>query len=280
MLRRAATVGSVMAAAVLAAPVVAWADGWGTVDCSQAQTPQCQLAAGATGSTQTEGSSTRPAGQQPSGGGGSSGNLPACAYARSEYQGHPSVGGSGWRPPDAWYEGTCSLTGVIRNPVLIPRVTAADVAELARAQLGLPEPTLAADPAGDQLVNLPTWLWITDGWETVTATASVPGVSVTATATPTSATWTTGDGTTVDCAGPGSRFPTGSDPRAGSPDCGHTYSRSSVSQPGGTYPVETTVRWTVTWSGAGESGTFPEMTTTGATRFRVAESQALNTGPR
>ncbi|MGC9537782.1 hypothetical protein [Streptomyces sp. UG1] len=36
--------------------------------------------------------------------------------------------------------------------------------------------------------------------------------------------------------------------------------------------------WAVTWAGAGESGTFPDLTTTSTTAFRVAESQALNTG--
>ncbi|MEV0675886.1 hypothetical protein AB0I60_05110 [Actinosynnema sp. NPDC050436] len=39
-----------------------------------------------------------------------------------------------------------------------------------------------------------------------------------------------------------------------------------------------TVHWTVTWSGAGQGGTFPDMTTTGSAMFRVAESQVLNNG--
>ncbi|MFD5696489.1 hypothetical protein [Streptomyces lasiicapitis] len=40
--------------------------------------------------------------------------------------------------------------------------------------------------------------------------------------------------------------------------------------------MSATVHWTVSWSGAAESGTFPGMTTTAEARFRVAESQALN----
>lgn len=279
MLRHTLTVAGVVVA-LLAVPMTAWADGWGTANCSQAPTPQCHLEVGASPSPQSGAPHSGADIHEPSGGGdGGSGNLPTCAYARSEYQGHPSVGGSGWWPPGTWYEGTCSLTGVIRNPRLVPQLTAAEVAELARAQLGLPVPALAADPARDQLVHLPTWLWLVDGWEVVTATASVPGISVTATARPASVSWRTGDGSTVTCTGPGTRFRPGADPRASSPDCGHTYRRSSAAQPGGTYLVQATVHWSVSWSGGGQFGTFPEMTTSSTTRFRVTESPALNARP-
>ena len=44
------------------------------------------------------------------------------------------------------------------------------------------------------------------------------------------------------------------------------------------HPVTATVHWAVTWSGAGRAGAFPDMTTTVATTFPVAESQAVNTG--
>jgi hypothetical protein len=141
----------------------------------------------------------------------------------------------------------------------------------------LPAPTIAANPVGDQLVNLPTWLWLS-AWQPVSATASVPGVSVTAVAMPTSVSWSMGDGAVVTCAGSGTPFRPGGDPRAPSPDCGHTYRISSANQPGQAFPVTATVHWTVTWSGAGQSGTFPDLTTTGNAAFRVAESQALNNG--
>jgi hypothetical protein len=172
------------------------------------------------------------------------------------------------------------LTGVIRNPTLVPQLTPVEVARLARAQLRLPKPTLAANPAAEQLVNLPTWLWLEDDWEDITATASVPGVVVTATARPSSVAWLTGDGESVTCEGPGTQYVDPDKPLSASPDCGHTYRRSSEGQPGNEYRVEATVHWSVTWSGAGQSGTFPDMTTTGATQFRVAESQALNVPPR
>ncbi len=285
MLKHVVKVGGAVTAALLGFAATASADGWGSVDCTQAPAPLCQVQAGSAGTSRPASSASSPGtGARPSGqssghgaGQGASDNLSSCTYRPSGFQGHPGV--SGWRPPGSWYEGTCSLTGVIRNPTVVPALTPEDVARLARAQLGLPQPRVAASPAGDQLVNLPTWLWLEDGWEVVAATASVPGVVVTATARPRSVSWSTGDGRTVTCAGPGTRYEDRDDPRSPSPDCGHTYRRSSEGAPGERYRVAATVHWSVTWSGAGESGTFPEMTTTAATRLRVGESQALNVDP-
>jgi hypothetical protein len=256
MLTRAITVGGIVTAALLAAPAVARADGWGEVGCGQAPTPHCELTAGSSGAPQT--GSSDPDGASHEADSDHDGK-PTCGYSTTE-----GSASGGWQPPGSWYEGTCSLTGVISNPGLLPAPV--DVARLARARLDLPKPALAANPAGTQLVNLPTWLWLTRGWETVTATASVPGVAVTATARPSSLTWAMGDGAIVTCSGPGIPFRIDADPRSSSPDCG-------------TYAVTVTVHWSVTWAGAGESGTFPEMTTTSSTSFHVAESQALNTAP-
>lgn len=268
MLIRVAAVGGIVTTTLLVAPVAARADGWGEVGCGQAPTPHCTLTAGQPASPQI---SSHGAGHQ---GSSESSTLPFCDY--SEASGTP--GANGWQPPGTWYQGACSLTGAIQNPDL--QLSPADAARLARAHLRLPEPTLAANPAGTQLVNLPTWLWLTGGWDTVTATASVPGAAVTATAHPNSATWAMGDGATVTCTGPGTAFHAGADPRSASPDCGHTYRQSSASQPRDAYEVAVTVHWSVTWAGAGQSGTFPELTMTSAISFRVAESQALNTPPR
>jgi hypothetical protein len=191
----------------------------------------------------------------------------------------------------AWYVWQCSTAGVTdglyRPPVWIPDgqqpgaaqlPSPAELAQMAYKQLRLPTPSIAANPAGEQLVNLPTWMWLSSGWGPVTATATVPGVSVTATATPTSVSWSMGDGSTVTCTGAGTPFRPGADPKASSPDCGHTYRTSSASQAGQAFPVVATVHWTVTWAGAGQGGVFPDLTTTGNAAFRVAESQALNNG--
>jgi hypothetical protein len=103
-------------------------------------------------------------------------------------------------------------------------------------------------------------------------------MAVTAVAISTSGSWSMGDGTTATCAGPGTPFPTGGDPASSSPDCGHTYHRSSATAPDQQFPASATVHWTVTWSGAGAGGTFPDMTTSANASFRVAEAQALGTG--
>jgi hypothetical protein len=189
----------------------------------------------------------------------------------------------------AWYVYRCSTPGVrdalYRPPVWIPDAapaapvpSAAQLAERARSQLRLPSPAIRANPAADQIVGLPTWMWLDRaGWAPVSATASVPGVSVTAVARPVSAVWSTGDGARVTCAGPGSPFPAGADPADASPDCGHTYRSSSAGRPGDAYPVTVAVRWEVAWAGAGQAGTAADLTTASTAAFRVAEVHALAT---
>jgi hypothetical protein len=209
--------------------------------------------------------------------------VPVAAVIREQ---QPEPGEDG-----AWYLWRCSGDGfrdsLYRPPVWIPDgdqapgatgPSPAELAAQARERLRLPDPAVAASPVGDQLVNLPTWLWLDGGWAPIEATASVPGVSVTARAVPESATWVMGDGSEVVCRGPGTPYAPGADAASSSPDCGHTYRLSSAGEPGEVFTASVTVSWTVTWSGAGESGTFPDLTTTGEAAFRVAESQALVTG--
>lgn len=210
---------------------------------------------------------------------------------RSAEQGHV-VSAQAENGGGAWYVYRCSGTGardaLFRAPVWIPDGQAPgaapvpspeELAAQARAQLRLPSPLIASSPAGTQLVRLPTWLWLDrDGWLSRTATAAVPAVSVTATATPVSVVWSMGDGSTVTCTGPGTPFTSRGDPRAASPDCGHTYQRSSAGAPGEQFRVTATVSWRIAWAGAGASGTFPDLTTSASAALRVAEAQALGTG--
>ncbi|WP_282698653.1 hypothetical protein [Streptantibioticus silvisoli] len=191
----------------------------------------------------------------------------------------------------AWYVYKCTGDGkadaYYHPPIWIPaakpgakKPTPAQLADVARNELGLPSPAIEANPAAEQLVGLPTWLWLDRAdWKTVSATASVPGVAVTAKAEPTSVTWTMGDGRTVTCKGPGTAYSSSAgNPKSASPTCGYTYRSSSAGQPGAAFAVSATVRWTVTWAGAGRAGTFPAMTTTSAAAFRVAESQSVGSG--
>ncbi|MEU1813113.1 hypothetical protein [Micromonospora aurantiaca (nom. illeg.)] len=186
-----------------------------------------------------------------------------------------------------WYQRTCyndasGATQALGGPVWIagapPVISPAVLARQARSRLVLPKVVIGLNPPGKQLPNLPTWLSVdASSWATKSATASVPGVSVTATARPVQASWAMGNGATKVCTGPGTAWTPGTDPTLPSPDCSYTYLRSSASAPGGVFTVTVTVAWEVTWSGAGESGTVPGLTTTASVPVTVQESQAVVT---
>lgn len=323
--------GTALCLLVTALP--AFADSWGSVDCSQSPTHACQLGAGKGGS-QRHGEGADP--QPRPGAQGHSGQVDEgdhlvgdktavhCVYVRSDYQPpatgvatiayqprgeaktvtarpalfYPELAGPALQiadpppgQPGAWYVYKCDRAGVIdalyRTPVWIPDAqpgalpSLAQLAEQARSQLLLPAPRIEANPIREQLVNLPTWLWLDSAsWGAPSATAQVPGISVTAVAKPTWVSWSMGDGTSVTCRGQGTPFPPGGNPSAASPDCGHTYRISSARQSSQAFPVTATVHWSVTWWGAGQGGTFPDLTTSASTQFRVAEAQALSTGTR
>jgi hypothetical protein len=269
----------ILSAATLLASVVVVAGaspssadgGWGGADCDQVPVAGCDVGAGDDGDHNGGGGDHQGGDGSGSGDGAGGPDYSNCRWDPApDYSepGQPDTGG-GWFlltcVPD-FQDGPFWVSDGGPGPVS-PRL----LAETARKRLNLPRPVIAASPGGDQLVALPMWLWLGNNmWTAVSATASVPGVSVTATARPTSVTWSMGDGSTVTCTGPGTLFPQGGDPRAASPTCGHTYTRASER-----YGVTATVRWTVTWAGAGTGGTFPNLTTFTTTGFRVAQSQAI-----
>lgn len=286
MLTRLKVVGSLSVVAMLASAMPSLADdGFGFTDCSQYPHPGCELGAGSGGHAGTPGAGS---GNHQAGSGHTSTDDPWLGIdcinvpldSVDPTLAHPEG-------PGGWYYVLCSGDGKdprSHGPVWIsagaagPTISPAQVAFMARKRLRLPSPTVAASPSAEQLVNLPTWLWLSNGWQEVSATASVPGISVTAVAKPTSVAWSMGDGGAVKCDGPGTPFSAGSDPKSSSPSCGYTYKTSSVGQRGEAFPVTVTVNWTVVWSGAGQSGTFPNMTTSASAAFRVAESQGIATG--
>ncbi|MFI5808581.1 hypothetical protein [Streptomyces sp. NPDC051561] len=154
------------------------------------------------------------------------------------------------------------------------------MAQQAVQELVLPKPVIRMNPDEKfaQLVRVPTWMWLDRGaWKPVSETVAVPGVSVTAKATPRSATWVMGDGTTVVCKGAGTPYSAKFAADAKSPDCGHTYRRSSAGKRGEAYVVSVTVGWDVEWQGGGEQGVVPGMQTQAQMPLRVAEAQALVT---
>lgn len=146
------------------------------------------------------------------------------------------------------------------------------LAQRAIDRLSLPTPVMNASPESMQLVQLPVWLAVTESsWEQQSASASVPGLTVTATATPVSASWSMGNGDSETCNGPGTAWTPASGETEASPDCGYVYEQASESG----LRVAVTVVWQVRWSGGGASGTAPDMTTTSSATWPVIESQSL-----
>ncbi|MBB5801290.1 hypothetical protein F4560_001058 [Saccharothrix ecbatanensis] len=274
---------AVVASVLLCGASPAFAGPWGNVDCSQAPAPVCDLGVGNNERPHEAWDTGRPSSTDQS---SSDAEDPyvGCSYKPVDYQapdGQP-------QEPGGWFMVLCSPDGkdpLSHGPVWVPSggvrptLSPEQVAEMARNRLLLPSVTISASPADEQLVSLPTWLWLSGGWEEVSASASVRGVSVTAVAKPMSVTWSMGDGGSVTCAGPGTPFAPGHrDPRSASPDCGYTYRTSSAGQGTDAYKVTVTVTWAVTWAGAGQGGTFPNLTTSASSAFRVAESQGIATG--
>ena len=186
-------------------------------------------------------------------------------------------------PPKDWYVGTCGdyYTGEFTTePYFMVMDTNPGVALLAQQavrRIVLPAPSIRLNPAppAAQLVFVPTWLWLdASSWGSRSATASVPGLSVTATATPVSVTWSMGDGGSQTCKGPGTPWG-GGDPMAASPDCGHLYTHLSGT---GVFTVRATITWRVSWVGGATSGTEPALTSAATADIRVAESPTVITG--
>jgi hypothetical protein len=293
------TIAALMVLALLPEAAVA-EDGVGGVQCTTGDSrPACDVSAGSgarNGGTNTVGSSggrsgdgtcRKPSGEQiPCERDGAWAGTDGCYYAPTDPS--PStIAALGGQPAGigGWYVRTC-YSPIINGeqafgaPVWIagapPVVSPAVLARAARARLNLPQVVIRMNPPGDQLVNLPIWLALDPAsWKPQSATASVPGISVTATARPVRASWSMGGGATVTCAGPGTAWTPGMDPVKASPDCGYVYRHSSAVAAGGVYTVAVTVSWEVIWAGAGQSGTVPGLTTVGRLQTRVQESQAL-----
>jgi hypothetical protein len=142
--------------------------------------------------------------------------------------------------------------------------------------LVVPQPRTSPPADAEQIVGFPTWLWVEPAaWQTFSATAAIPGLSVTVTASPRHVTWDTGDGTTFTCAGAGTPW----NPAAGdgqTTDCSHTYQYVSSARPSGRYRVTATVTWSVTWEAStGEAGTLADASRTAAFGLAVGERQAV-----
>ena len=181
-----------------------------------------------------------------------------------------ATGGSGgglvWLPgPPDGYGGTATPATLAQRALDSMRLDGPDIG-------------MAPDPSGTGLVGLPVWMWTevrASTWGPTSATASIPGTSVTATARASKVVWDMGDGHTVTCTSPGTPFTTSAGDTQ-SPTCGHVYTRSSASQPDHAYAVTATTTWVVSWAGGGESGVLT-VTRTSSTSVRMGELQVLVT---
>lgn len=131
-------------------------------------------------------------------------------------------------------------------------ITLAELYQLARAALTVPEPTINLSPDVKSYVNLPTWVWLTGvGATTRSVTAELPGVmSATVTATLSRIDidpGTTGNRAEVkeNCGPTGHPYVKG-----GTWTCGVRYLRSSADHPQDAYQLTVTTTWPVT-GGAG-----------------------------
>lgn len=150
--------------------------------------------------------------------------------------------------------------------------------EQARQQLDPPEPTLALNPPADgfQLVGVPSWFWIADAWQPLTASATLAGVTSTVIATPVDVRWDLGDGTAFGCDGPGTPYDPGRPAADQASDCTHTFRYSSRRAPGGTYTVTATVTYEVRWEATtGAGGPLESIARSASTTVRVEEAQAV-----
>ena len=157
-------------------------------------------------------------------------------------------------------------------------VTPADLAQRATDSMTLLGPDIhtSVQAGGTGLVGVPVWLWTGTGptrWGPNSATATVPGLSVTATARASKIVWELGDGTTLTCHGPGVPYDRASG-RTVSPTCGHLYERSSARFASHTYQITATTTWDITWAGGGQNGTLTRSRTSTA-QLRIGELQVL-----
>lgn len=219
-----------------------------------------------------------------------------------------SIGGVTQRPwfrnqggtPQLQYRFNCPATGqtyddwvdvVAQGGTFVPQPQPEDLLpelyERVVQELPTPIPRIApADWMPEQwtYVHLPTFFWVDQSqgqWAPITATASVPGLSVTATAVPERLIVHPGDGSgDITCEGAPPAFVQGRDDPETFDGCEHAYRDSSAMAPSGdAFAVTVDIIWHATWSASnGESGDLGSVSTTSATRpLPVAEIQALVT---
>ncbi|MGN7138319.1 hypothetical protein [Streptomyces pseudogriseolus] len=167
-------------------------------------------------------------------------------------------------------------------------ITPEILAALAYQHMQLPDTEVSLAPEQTTKVNLPTWAWLDKAvFDDVQATAAinVPGFNIEATTTarPVSLTLEPGtdDAVTYPASGEctineddsiGEPYARGKADRT--PPCGITYLRSSGD---GTYNLQATITWDISWTGTGGAGgDLPDGTFGNGQAVTVQEIQAVN----
>jgi hypothetical protein len=244
-----------------------------------------------TATTGSNGSSAEP-GSSGAGGGGGSAAKPVCtSWTRAH---HPDGRWEQqWSTGTAtWWVRRCLINGRWVDQAE-PRVQReqqqTDPATLRQRafdsvtkRLPLPLPRLAPAPELG-VVQVGAWFWTEPSmWNPVTARAEVPGAWAEVTATPTTLRYQPGDGALgsgdATCAGPGPVWTPAAGDLAPSP-CMYTYTHSSRLAPGGRWPAQLSIEWTVRYRlSDGRSGSLQRLTTAAPVAVTVQEIQALVSG--
>ena len=145
----------------------------------------------------------------------------------------------------------------------------------ARRRLPVPDPDPHLNPATEQLVGLPTWLWLERPWERISAVASIGDAWAAVAAYPVLAHWTFADGTDIYC-DEGIPYDVTRPAREQHSGCTHTFQHSSIAEPDAIEWVRVTMIWKVEWYSA-DAGGQPMGTVQRSTDVpvRVVEAQAL-----
>jgi len=150
----------------------------------------------------------------------------------------------------------------------------------AAARIDLVPPEIGTSPDFSEfpaIVQMETWLWTTDVWETKHDFEEQGFLRVDVYARPDNITWTFGDGNQVVCAGPGVEWTPSAD--YGGTYCSHTFTSSSSGLPNSAYTASATLSWVFSWSiNTVDQGDFGTVTQTTDFLIQVGEIQAVESG--
>lgn len=194
----------------------------------------------------------------------------------------------------SWHRRVCYVgpRQTAYNVFWVANVDATDLARQALATAPLPSPVISLRPDIPliTLTNYPEWLWIQpDAWQTVTASATLDGLTATVTAVPFQVMWDSGDPRAtsderyIKCNGPGKALPTNPSymDRLEDSGCTYFYRHTSGKEPDLTFDLSATIHWRVTWTATnGTSGNLGTVSRTSAIPVKVGEHQVINVSPR